>query len=167
MAPTCCVPSREIPAATRRFPIRLRSTFPTRCPAAWCWRWVSTKAREPPRPTFPETATTARSAGPPGRPAENSGTLLSFNGTNGQVIVPDRASLDLTTGMTLEAWVRPSVVISAWRDVIYKADDIYYLEGSSFQAGGVPAMGGTFSANPLYGTGSPAGEYLDAPGRHV
>ena len=30
--------------------------------------------------------------------------------------------------MTLEAWVRPAVVSNAWRDVIYKGDDNYYLE---------------------------------------
>ena len=32
---------------------------------------------------------------------------LSFNGTNAWVTVPDAATLDLTTGMTVEAWVRP------------------------------------------------------------
>jgi hypothetical protein len=55
--------------------------------------------------------------------------------------------------MTLEAWVYPTVVNSSWRDVIYKADDNYYLEATSTQ-GGAPGMGGTFSANPLYGTGA-------------
>jgi glucose/arabinose dehydrogenase len=56
--------------------------------------------------------------------------------------------------MTLEAWVNPSTVTSAWRDVIYKGDDIYYLEGTS-TSGGVAAMGGTFSPSPLYGTATP------------
>jgi hypothetical protein len=37
-----------------------------------------------------------------------------------------------------------------WRDVIYKQDDIYYLSGSS--PGGSPAVGGTFSASPVFGT---------------
>ena len=45
--------------------------------------------------------------------------------------------------MTLEAWVNPVSVSSAWRDVIYKGDDNYYLEGTSAN-GGVPAGGGTF-----------------------
>ena len=36
------------------------------------------------------------------------GTALSFDGTNDIVIVPDSASLDLTTGMTLEAWLLPA-----------------------------------------------------------
>ena len=76
---------------------------------------------------------------------------LSFNGSSALVSVADSASLDLTTGMTLEAWVNPSSTSGAWRDVIYKSNDIYYLEGSSPQ-GQSPAMGGTFSPSPLYGT---------------
>ena len=41
--------------------------------------------------------------------------------------IPNAASLDLTTGMTLEAWVNPSAVSNAWRDVIYKGNDNYFL----------------------------------------
>ena len=75
---------------------------------------------------------------------------LSFNGTTARVSVADSASLDLTTAMTLEAWVNPTVV-SGWKDVIYKGpDDIYYLMGSS-SVGGSPAAGGTF-VGTLYGT---------------
>jgi glucose/arabinose dehydrogenase/chitodextrinase len=78
------------------------------------------------------------------------GTALSFNGSNARVSVADSPSLDLTTGMTLEAWVFPTTG-GGWRDVIYKGqNDIYYLEGSS--PGGAPAVGGTFSSSPLVGT---------------
>ena len=52
--------------------------------------------------------------------------------------VPDAASLHLTTGMTLEAWVNPSTVTSAWRDVIYKGNDNYYLEATSTNASQCP-----------------------------
>ena len=45
--------------------------------------------------------------------------------------------------MTLEAWVNPSTVTSAWRDVIYKGNDNYYLMGTS-NNGGAVAGGGTF-----------------------
>ncbi len=45
--------------------------------------------------------------------------------------------------MTLEAWVNPSTVSSAWRDVIYKGNDNYYLEGTSTTSSR-PAGGGTF-----------------------
>jgi glucose/arabinose dehydrogenase len=79
------------------------------------------------------------------------GGALSFNGTNARVTVNDSAALELTSGMTLEAWVNPSTVNIAWRDVIYKGpNDIYYLMAASDQ--GPPATGGTFSASPLYGT---------------
>ena len=35
---------------------------------------------------------------------------LSFSGSNAWVTVPDSATLDLTTGMTVEAWLRPTTV---------------------------------------------------------
>ena len=35
------------------------------------------------------------------------GQALSFNGSNAAVTIPDHNTLDLTTGMTLEAWVQP------------------------------------------------------------
>ncbi len=44
---------------------------------------------------------------------------LAFDGTNDWVTVPDAASLDLTTGLTLEAWVRPTTN-SSWRTVMLK-----------------------------------------------
>jgi hypothetical protein len=45
---------------------------------------------------------------------------LSFNGTNNYVRVADSASLDLTNGMTLEAWVQPTTSDKAWRTVVLK-----------------------------------------------
>jgi chitodextrinase len=49
--------------------------------------------------------------------------------------------------MTLSAWVKPSQVTSGWRDVIYKGDDTYFLEGTS-EPGGAPAGGGKFGTTP-------------------
>ena len=60
------------------------------------------------------------------------------------ITINDSASLRLTTGMTLEAWVNPTAVTSAWRDVIYKGNDNYYLMGTTSN-GGVPAVGGMFA----------------------
>jgi fibronectin type 3 domain-containing protein len=48
------------------------------------------------------------------------GGALSFNGSSAIVTVPDAASLDLTTGMTTEAWVRPTVLGGDWRTVLFK-----------------------------------------------
>jgi hypothetical protein len=76
---------------------------------------------------------------------------LIFNGGNARITIPDSVSLHLSTGMTLEAWVNPTAVTSGWRDVIYKANDIYYLEGTSVGVG-APAAGGTFVPSTLQAT---------------
>jgi hypothetical protein len=47
------------------------------------------------------------------------GSALSFNGTNSIVNIADADSLDLTTGMTLEAWVNPSA-LTGYRTVVMK-----------------------------------------------
>ena len=62
------------------------------------------------------------------------GKALQFNGTSALVTVPDAASLHLSSGMTLEAWVNPSTVNANWRDVIYKGNDNFYLEATSTNA---------------------------------
>ena len=81
------------------------------------------------------------------------GQALSFNGSGARVTVNDAATLDLTNGMTLEAWVYPTAV-GGWRDVIYKEiNDIYYLMGSS-QNGSLPSVGGTFATTAAFGTTS-------------
>jgi chitodextrinase len=73
------------------------------------------------------------------------GSAMVFNGTNAWVTISDAASLHLTSGMTLEAWVNPSTVSSAWRDVMYKGNDMYYLEGTS-DNGTRTGGGGTFGS---------------------
>ena len=47
------------------------------------------------------------------------GSALSFDGVNDWVTIGDTAALDLTTGMTLEAWVAPST-LSGWRTALLK-----------------------------------------------
>jgi hypothetical protein len=51
--------------------------------------------------------------------AGQTGGALTFNGTSARVTVADAPDLDFTTGMTLEAWVRPTA-LSGWRTVILK-----------------------------------------------
>jgi hypothetical protein len=50
------------------------------------------------------------------------GNALTFNGVNSWVTVADANDLDLTTGMTLEAWVFPTAAATAttWRNVLIK-----------------------------------------------
>ena len=60
------------------------------------------------------------------------GGALSFDGVNDWVTVPDAAVLDLTTGMTLEAWVYPTAGGGGpvWRNVMIKersGGEIYNL----------------------------------------
>jgi fibronectin type 3 domain-containing protein len=83
------------------------------------------------------------------------GGALSFNGRFSTVIIPDSASLRLSSGMTLEAWVFPTRTINGWEDVVYKDTDIYFLEGGSTGSQSPPATGGTFVTNgnvPMRGT---------------
>ncbi len=47
------------------------------------------------------------------------GGALSFNGTSAWVTIADAASLHLTTGMTIEAWVNPTAG-TGWRSVVLK-----------------------------------------------
>jgi PKD repeat protein len=57
------------------------------------------------------------------------GRALSFNGSSSWITVNDANSLDLTTGMTIEAWVYP-IALSGWRSVIMKEstnDEVYSL----------------------------------------
>jgi hypothetical protein len=85
------------------------------------------------------------------RTAGKFGGALALDGAGGHVSIPDAQSLDLTTGMTLEAWVLPTAGGAVWRDVIHKEPDSYYLESADPTAG-LPATGGDFAAaGPLLG----------------
>ena len=74
------------------------------------------------------------------------GSALHLDGSGPGVLVPDSPSLHLRHAMTLEAWVKPAAISAAWRDVVYKGDDNYYLEATSpmsgLPAGGVSVNGG-------------------------
>jgi glucose/arabinose dehydrogenase len=77
--------------------------------------------------------------------AGHDGQALSFNGTSNVVVVNDSASLDLTTGMTFEAWVRPSQTLSNWKAILQKQTDSYFLNANT--AGNHVGSGGTFNGN--------------------
>jgi hypothetical protein len=62
------------------------------------------------------------------------GRALNFDGTNDWVTVNDAASLDLTSGMTLEAWVYPTATSTPWRTIVMKEQSgnlIYSLAANS------------------------------------
>src|SRR5262249_16892188 len=52
----------------------------------------------------------------------------------------------------LEAWVYPTAISNAWRDVIEKGNDNYYLEATSQFGAGAPGTCGTWAEPPVYGT---------------
>ena len=52
-------------------------------------------------------------------PGGRFGGALSFDGSNDVVSIADANALDLTTGMTLSAWLRPSS-LSGWRTAVMK-----------------------------------------------
>jgi hypothetical protein len=57
--------------------------------------------------------------GPVWTTAGKYGGALTFDGANDLVSINDGPSLDLTTGMTLEAWVKPSTA-AGWRTILLK-----------------------------------------------
>lgn len=61
------------------------------------------------------------------------GKALKFDGVNDWVTVNDSAALDLSSSMTLEAWVYPQT-LAGWRTVLLKekpGDAVYYLDSSN------------------------------------
>ncbi|HUM93809.1 MAG TPA: PKD domain-containing protein [Candidatus Competibacter sp.] len=82
------------------------------------------------------------------------GRALAFDGVDDLVTVADSATLDLTTGMTLEAWVYPTVN-TGWRTVILKESAPSYYLYSNTTFANAPAMGTKVGDYPLlYGNGS-------------
>ena len=59
------------------------------------------------------------------------GSALVFNGSSARVQIPDAASLDLTTAITIEAWVYPTANQAGWRTIVQKQADSYLLHASS------------------------------------
>ena len=78
------------------------------------------------------------------------GGALEFNGTSAYVTVQPTAAMNLTSGMTLSAWVKPTA-LGGWRPIILKSELSYVLHGSGSQAS-VPNVGGSFASANLFGT---------------
>jgi VCBS repeat-containing protein len=76
------------------------------------------------------------------RVAGVSGNALRFDGVNDWVTVADAASLDLTTAMTIEAWVNPASQSGNWRTVVMK-ERTGGLIYSLYAYDGAPLAGGT------------------------
>jgi hypothetical protein len=67
------------------------------------------------------------------------GKGLAFNG-NSLVRILDSPSVTMTSALTLEAWVYPTVVAAQWFPIIEKMNDDYYLMATT-DVGMAPALG--------------------------
>ena len=84
------------------------------------------------------------------------GGALSFNGSTSLVRVADSASLDLTTAMTLSAWILPTANQSGWRTIMQRQTDAYFLNASNGAGPLRPAGGGTFGGTTWFVSGPTA-----------
>jgi hypothetical protein len=94
---------------------------------------------------YGSTATVHGAVRTPGR----HGTGMSFDGVDDSISVPDTGPVNLASGMTLEAWVKPEQT-SGWRTVMLKqrlSNVSYGLYGS----GGVIATDNVDSQAPIAG----------------
>ena len=73
------------------------------------------------------------------------GNALTFNGVNNLVVINSSASLNVTTAMTLSAWVFPTATQSGWRTIMQREVDAYFLNASSDAGPLRPAGGGTLN----------------------
>ena len=88
------------------------------------------------------------------------GSALVFNGSNALVTIAHAPELNLTTAMTLMAWVKPSVVTSAYRDVIWKDYFAYFLEATSDT--GAPGVGAFINSTAHVWVPAPSALTVDA-----
>jgi methionine-rich copper-binding protein CopC len=84
------------------------------------------------------------------------GDALSFNGTNALVTINDSGSLNLTSAITIEAWVEPTSVSSALRDVVYKSGGVYSLEATSATSSDAPQAIATIGGTSVTSSGTSA-----------
>jgi hypothetical protein len=59
------------------------------------------------------------------------GNALRFDGSDAVVRVAPSPSLDLSTAMTLSAWIKPASDQSGWRAIVQRETDGYFLDASS------------------------------------
>ena len=82
-------------------------------------------------------------------PSGRFGAGVNFNGSSSWVTLTSTTALNLTTGMTLSAWVRPTSITSDFRTVILKENNgglsyaLYATDGASRPPAGYINTGGS------------------------
>jgi glucose/arabinose dehydrogenase/chitodextrinase len=84
------------------------------------------------------------------------GGALSFNGVNALVAIPGSTSLNVSTAMTLSAWIQPTAAQSGWRTIMQREVDAYFLNASNDTGPLRPSGGGTFNGGVGWITGTTA-----------
>jgi fibronectin type 3 domain-containing protein len=84
------------------------------------------------------------------------GNALSFNGTNNLVAINSSATLNVTTAMTLEAWINPAANQSGWRTIMQREVDAYFLNASNDSGALRPSGGGTLGGQVAWLSGPTA-----------
>jgi hypothetical protein len=69
------------------------------------------------------------------------GSALLFDGVNDWVTVADSSTLDLTTALTIEAWVNPALV-NGWETLVLKERGVGDMAYGLYAADGTTAQGG-------------------------
>jgi glucose/arabinose dehydrogenase/chitodextrinase len=78
------------------------------------------------------------------------GSALSFDGLSNLVVINASSTLNVTSAMTLEAWVFPTVAQSGWRTILQREVDAYFLNAGHTGGSGWPAGGGTLGGNVTF-----------------
>jgi Concanavalin A-like lectin/glucanases superfamily/Galactose oxidase-like, Early set domain/Bacterial Ig domain len=84
------------------------------------------------------------------------GNALSFNGISDIVRIPASSSLNVSSAMTLEAWIKPTTAQSGWRTIMQREVDAYFLNASNSNGPLLPSGGGTFNGTGAYVSGTTA-----------
>jgi hypothetical protein len=88
------------------------------------------------------------------RVAGRFGQGLSFDGVNDWVTIPHSPGLNLASGLTLEAWVRPTA-LTTWRSVVMK-ENVGQLAYALYASNDVEQpLGSVFTSSALSASGPP------------
>ena len=98
------------------------------------------------------------------RVAGRSGGALQFDGVDDWVTVLDAAALDLSSAMTLEAWVNPARAMTGWQTILLKEQGTGDMAYGLYANDGAPAAAGYVNVGgihtPVSGTaGLPAASW--------